>query len=227
VATMLHHQLKTHYVRSTDRQEVLVDGFRIDAVDRRGRLIEIQCASLSAIRDKIRRLVETHQVIVAKPLAARKKITTLHRRGGEVVSSRYSPVRQTLSYVFKELVHFGVFPHPRLQLDVLLTEQEEIRIPPHERSSWRKKYSVEQRLLVAVQKHVKLKTPADLWNALDVQLPGQFTTADFADASGMPRWLAQKAAFCFRRMEFFDVCGKEGNAIIYRLAKPIRHRRAA
>ena len=108
MATMLHQQLKAHYVRRIDRHEVLIDGYRIDAVDGRGRLIEIQCASLSAIRDKIRRLLETHQVIVAKPLAARKRITTLHRRGGDVVSSRYSPVRQTLSHVFKELVHFGV-----------------------------------------------------------------------------------------------------------------------
>ena len=227
MATQLHQQLKEHYVSNIERHEVEVDGFRIDAVDGRGRLIEIQCASLSAIRDKIRQLLKTHQVIVAKPLAARKKITTLHRRGGEVIRSRYSPARQTLAYVFKELVHFGVFPHPRLQLDVLLTEQEEVRIPPHERSSWRKSYSVEERLLVSVQKHLKLKTPADLWKALDVTLPKQFTTSDLVDVSGMPRWLAQKAAFCFRRMDFFDVCGKEGNAIIYRLTKPCRVRRAA
>ncbi len=225
MATMLHQQLKEHYVSDHDRHEVVVGGFRIDAVDRRGRLIEIQCASLSAIRNKVRALVDDHQVVVVKPLAARKKIVTLHRRGGDVVSSRFSPVRQSLAHVFLELVHFGVFPHPRLQLDLLLTEQEEIRVPPTERSSWRKKYSVEERTLVTVSQQVKLKSASDLWKALDIQVPDCFTTSDLVTASKMPRWLAQKAAFCFRRMEFFDVCGKQGNSIVYRLAKPVRVRK--
>ena len=140
MATALHKQLKSHYVAAEDRHEVVVDQYRIDAIDKRGRLIEIQCASLAAIRDKVRHLVESHQVIVVKPLAARKKITTLHRLGGDVVSSRYSPARQTLVHLFKELVHFGIFPHSRLRLDVVLTEQEEIRVPPTSRSSWKKKF---------------------------------------------------------------------------------------
>jgi hypothetical protein len=113
-------------------------------------------------------LVESHQVIVVKPLAARKRITTLNRQGGEIVSSRYSPSRQTLPQLFKELVHFGVFPHPRLRLDIVMTEQEEFRVPPTSRSSWRKKYSVSERTLVEVQAQIQLKTAADLWKALDI-----------------------------------------------------------
>ncbi len=224
MATLLHQQLKQHYVSDSGRHEVAVGAFRIDAVDRRGRLIEIQCASLSAIRDKIRTLVEDHQVIVVKPLAARKKIVTLQRAGGDVVSARYSPIRQSLPHLFLELVHFGIFPHPRLQLDVLLTEQEEIRVPPTARSSWRKKYSVDERTLITVHQHLKLKTAADLWRALDLNLPGDFTTSDLVQANAMPRWLAQKAAWCFRRMEFIEPCGKQGNTVVYRLRRPIRQR---
>ena len=227
MARTLHSQLKAHYVAAEDRHEVVVDQFRIDAIDKCGRLIEIQCASLAAIRDKIPRLLESHQVIVVKPLAARKKITKLHCQGGDVVSSRYSPARQTLAHLFVELVHFGAFPHPNLRLDVLLTEQEEIRIPPTARSSWKKKYSVAERTLVEVQRQVQLKTAADLWKALDIQLAGEFTTLDLVTASGMPRWLAQKAAWCFRRMEFFSVCGKQGNAITYKLTAKPRRARAA
>lgn len=227
MATALHTQLKSHYVATEDRHEVVVDKYRIDAIDRRGRLIEIQCASLAAIRDKIRCLVESHQVIVVKPLAARKRITTLNRPGGDIVSSRYSPARQTLTQLFKELVHFGVFPHPRLRLDVVMTEQEEFRVPPTSRSSWRKKYSVSERTLIEVQAQIQLTTAADLWKALDIPLTGEFTTSDLVKASGMPRWMAQKAAFCFRRMEFFTVCGKQGNAITYRLTTKTRRARAA
>lgn len=227
MATALHAQLKSHYVATEDRHEIVVDKYRIDAIDKRGRLIEIQCASLAAIREKIRCLLESHQVIVVKPLAARKRITTLNRHGGEIVSSRYSPARQTLPLLFKELVHFGIFPHPRLRLDVVMTEQEEFRVPPTSRSSWRKKYSVAERTLVEVQTQIQLKTAADLWKALDVPITGEFTTADLVKASGMPRWLAQKAAFCFRRMEFFNVCGKQGNAITYQLKTRPRRAKAA
>ena len=227
MATALHTQLKSHYVATSDRHEVVVDKYRIDAIDKRGRLIEVQCASLAAIRDKIRCLVESHQLIVVKPLAARKRITTLNGPGGEIVSSRYSPARQTLPLLFQELVHFGIFPHPRLRLDVVMTEQEEFRVPPTSRSSWRKKYSVSERTLVEVQTQIQLKTAADLWKALDITLTCEFTTTDLATASGMPRWLAQKAAFCFRRMEFFDVCGKHGNSITYRLTSKARRIKAA
>jgi hypothetical protein len=224
VATLLHQQLKEHYVADSDRHEVVVGKFRIDAIDRRGRLIEIQCASLSAIRNKIATLVEEHQVTVVKPLAGRKKIVTLHRRGGDIVSSRYSPVRQTVAHVFLELVHFGIFPHPRLQLDILLTEQEEIRVPPSQRSSWRKKYSVERRTLLTVQKHLKLRSASDLWKALELNVPDRFTTSDLVEISQMPRWLAQKATFCFRRMGFLNACGKQGNSVVYELARPVRQR---
>jgi hypothetical protein len=187
-------------------------------------LIEIQCASLSAIRDKIRTLVEDHQVIVVKPLAARKKIITLNNAGGETISARYSPIRQSLPHLFLELVHFGIFPHPRLQLDVLLTEQEEIRVPPTARSSWRKKYSVDERTLVTVQQHLKLKTASDLWRALDLKVADEFTTSDIVQAAAMPRWLAQKAAWCFCRMEFIEPCGKQGNTVVYRLRSSVRRR---
>ncbi|MEZ6059175.1 MAG: hypothetical protein R3C19_02320 [Planctomycetaceae bacterium] len=227
MATSLHQQLKLHYVEDTARHEVDVGGYRIDAVDRRRRLIEIQCASLGAIRDKIRRLLQDHKVIVAKPLALNKVILKKARRNGQVVSRRVSPAHQTLPHVFLDLVHFStVFPHPNLRLDILLTEQEEVRVPP-KRPSWRRKFSVQERRLVAVQQAVSVKTAADLWKHVDFRLPEEFTTADMAADSGMPRWLAQKAAYCFRQMSHIEVCGKQGNAVKYRLLKGVRRRTAA
>ena len=217
MATSLHQQLKLHYVADEDRHEVEVDGFRIDAVDDQGRLIEVQCASLLAIRDKIRRLTKHHQVVVVKPLAAKKKLLKKARRNGRVKSRRYSPAHQTLADVFLELVHFTqAFPHPNLQLDVLLTEQEEIRVPPRKRT-WRRKFSVQDRTLVSVNETYSFRTPEELWESLGLMLPDAFTTAQMSELGEMPRWLAQKAAYCFRKMELIEACGKQGNAIEYRL----------
>ena len=226
MATTLHQQLKTHYVADPDSHEIQLGGYRIDAVADSGTLIEIQCASLSAIRDKIRELTKCHRVTVVKPLAWKKKLLKKQRRNGRVVSSRYSPAHQTLPDIFLELVHFtGAFPHPNLQLDILLTEQEEIRIPAG-RKTWRRKYSVLDRRLVSVEQTISVRTAADLWHRLEADLPAEFTTAELAEATDMPRWLPQKAAWCFRKTEFLEQTGKQGNSVVYRCASDGQRRAA-
>ncbi|MCH2212380.1 MAG: hypothetical protein MK110_13835 [Fuerstiella sp.] len=227
MATSLHQQLKECYVRDPSRHEVDLDNYRIDAIDDNGQLIEIQCASLAAIRDKIPKLTKRNRVTVVKPLAWKKKLLKKQRRNGKVVSSRYSPSHQTLPYIFLELVHFtNAFPHPNLQLDILLTEQQEIRVPA-KRKTWRRKYSVQDRTLVSIEQTISVRTPAQLWQKLNLSVDARFTTIDLAELGNMPRWLAQKAAWCFRKMNFIEVTGKQGNTIVYRLVKPIRQRQAA
>ena len=124
----LHRQLKELYGGPSGEQEVRVGDFWIDAVVR-GRLIEIQRASLSGIRVKVAKLLESHRVTIVKPLAARTYIVRRDKPGGEIISARYSPLRRSILNVFDELVHFGdVFPHPKLTFEIVMIEQEESRI---------------------------------------------------------------------------------------------------
>ena len=220
MATSLHQQLKLHYTTDMQQHEVVVGRYRIDAVDRRRRLVEIQCASLGAIRAKVRRLLDDHDVIVVKPLASRKQIVKKESSQGEVISCRFSPARQTLVNVFLDLVHFaGVFPHPRLRLDILMTQQREIRVPPVGRGSWRKKYTVHDRELLQVEHHYKFSTAKDIWMALAPVVPKTFTTSELADAISAPRWLGQKAAYCFREMGLLELDSKKGNSLVYRVSR--------
>ncbi len=219
MATSLHQQLKLLYATDVEHHEVVVGDYRIDAVDSQQRLVEIQCASLGAIRTKVKRLLRDHDVIVVKPLASRKQIVRKDSADGNVVGARYSPTRQTLASVFLDLVHFAtVFPHPRLRLDVVMTLQREIRLPPTSRSSWKKKYSIHDRELVDVEHHYKFENAGDIWKALNVDLPKTFTTSELADAISVPRWLAQKAAYCFREMGLLQLDSKVGNALVYRIS---------
>lgn len=227
MATSLHQQLKEYYVSDPACHEIDLDDYRIDAIAPDGQLIEVQCASLSAIRNKIKELTKRHRVTVVKPLAWKKKLLKKKRSNGKVVSARYSPVHESLPHIFLELVHFtNAFPHPNLQLDILLTEQEEIRIPA-KRKTWRRKHRVQDRRLANVERTISIRTAADLWKQLHISLAGEFTTAELAKAGDMPRWLAQKAAWCFRQMEFLEATGKRGNAIVYRRTKKRHLRRAA
>lgn len=229
--TSLHQQLKEMYAPDAAQREVVVDGFRIDGVVDK-RLIEIQCASLSAIRDKIRTLLESHRVSVVKPLSARKFLITRKSKRGKVTSERYSPKRETFYHLFDEFVHFAkVFPHRNLSIEVLLTEQEEIRVPVPKRR-WRSKgYRVEDRSLRSVTDRMTLRTRNDLLAMLPEGLPNPFSTADVAAIAEIPRWLAQKAAYCLRVVGAVTTAGKNGNTILYtpqktRVRKPKRRKAA-
>ena len=118
--TTLHKQLKSLYATG-EQEEVTLDRYRIDAIDDLGRLVEVQCAGLAAIRDKIRKLVKSHDVVVVKPIILRKTLVKRNRKRGKVVSRRRSPSRGDVLDLFDELVHFcTVFPHERLTLELSL-----------------------------------------------------------------------------------------------------------
>jgi len=213
--TALHRELKEFYCDDAKAREVQVQGYRVDAlVD--GAVIEIQQASLAALRRKVKVLLTTHPVVVVKPLSALKTIIRLKRRNGPIASKRTSPQHATVYDVFHELVHFvDVFPHPRLTLDVLLTEQEETRIPKPKRWFRAKDYTVSSRRLVAIRSRHRFQTAAELGSLLPEGLETRFTTADIARLTGIPRWLAQKMAYCLRQTGAITVAGKRGNALLY------------
>lgn len=226
--TSLHRQLKALYSTDETQHEVEVDGFRIDVVAD-GRLIEIQCAALAAIRDKIRTLLKNgHHVWVVKPLAARKYLVKRSRKKGRVSSARYSPNRESIYDLFLELVHFiGVFPHSQLTLEVLMAELEEHRLPARRWPRTRKRYRVDDRVLRSVGERIELRTNSDLLNLLPEGLSSEFTTQDIARHADIERWLAQKMAYCLRKSGAIHECGREGNTRVYEIREACDARGAA
>lgn len=228
--TSLHRQLKLHYAASDEQTEVTVDGFRIDAISPTGELIEIQHASLGALRDKTKKLLNRskHSLRIVKPIVSRKRLTTLARRDGPVQRSRMSPKRGDRLDLFQDLVHFStVFPRKRLTLEIVLIEAEEIRVDRKRPSRRGKKFHSVDQLLVAVNDSVELRTNADLLRQLPLHaLPKPFDTAELAAAIQKPRWFAQKVAYCLRTTGAANQAGKRGNSQLYRVPTP-RKKRAA
>ena len=219
--TTLHQQLKQRYATDGARQEVVLGDYRIDVVTGDEQLVEIQHGSLAAIRDKIGCLLKKHDVLVVKPLVVRKQLVLLDRRGGRVVSRRGSPKRGQIWDLFHELVYFTrVFPHPRLVLEVPLVEIEEWRFPGHgRRRRWRRKdHVVEDQRLTKVETTMTLRTVDDLVRLLPDDLPTPFHTGHLAEAAGLPRWVAQRVAYCLRKTGGVLPAGKQGNALLYQVA---------
>ncbi|MHB8969142.1 MAG: hypothetical protein ACYC3X_04240 [Pirellulaceae bacterium] len=218
--TSLHRQLKQRYSCGDAAQEVKLGEFRIDVVNP-DHLVEIQHGSLAAIRNKVVRLLQDHRVLIVKPILARKLILTLHRRGGAVVSQRWSPKRGIPLDLFDELIYFTrVFPHANLTLEVPLVEVEERRYPGHGRKRWRRPndHQVEDVRLVSVGQVFRFTTANDLQQLLPQMLPRPFHTGQLAEQLQVQRPLAQRIAYCMRKTGGAIEVGKQGNARLYQLA---------
>jgi hypothetical protein len=79
----------------------------------------------------------------------------------------------------------------------------------------------EERRLLKVVAQQLFETPTDLWALMPADLPQPFTTSDLASAMRKPRRLAQKAAYCLRKMGAITQVGKQGRSLLYTRADDI------
>jgi len=90
--TSLHRALKQRYGPEVGGStEVSVRGFRIDAVDGAGTLIEVQSGPLGPLRAKLTRLLPDHRVRVVKPIGIRRRVVRRGRSDPRDLSARLSP----------------------------------------------------------------------------------------------------------------------------------------
>jgi hypothetical protein len=225
--TSLHRQLKTLYAGADGVCEVVLGQHRIDVV-RRKKLYEIQHGSLSAIRRKVAILLESHSVVVVKPIVVDKQIVQLDRREGAVVRRRMSPAHGKMLDLFDELVYFTrVFPHRRLTLEFPLVTVEETRYPGHgRRRRWRANdFIVADQRMVEMGESRQIRTAADLWSLFPPQLASPFDTAQLAKHLSVPRRFAQRIAYCLLHCGAAVQVGKQGNARLFEAVRVKSRRR--
>jgi len=220
----LHQALKALYLEPGAATEVPLDGFVADVVAPRGTLYEIQTGQFGPLRRKLSQLVEDHRVVLVHPIAECRHIVRLSGNGEDPVepvrelSRRRSPKRGAVIDVAARLVHLpGLLDHPHFELEVVLTAEEEFRVHQGDRHWRRRGWRTVERRLVEVLERRRLRATADLLGLLTGALPEPFSTADLALAAGRDRALAQKLAYCLRQAGVAEICGKAGNALLYRL----------
>lgn len=209
----LHRQLKARYGPDLGgRSEVVVGGFRIDAVAPDGTLIEVQSAALGPLRNKLASLLPGYRIRVVKPVVVSRRIVRRARADGPDLSARSSPKRGDPVEVFDDLVGLDrLFPDPNLHIDVLAVAIDEVRSPRRRRPG----YAVVDRRLREILGTTTLHAAGDLLALLPVGLPDPFTTRELADRLGRPEPFAQWVAYCLRLAGAVDVLGKRGNRLIY------------
>ena len=216
----LHRALKARYAASggPGAMEQPVDGFIADVVAG-GRLIEIHTGGFAPLKRKLAQLIERHPVTLVHPIARHRYLLRPPQDGAAAPTRRRSPKHGSVFSVFAPLASIPrLLGHPNLTLHVVLIVEEAVqRWEPSARRG-RGGWVTEDRRLVEVLETRGADSMADLFALVDAALPERFTTEDLAAAMGVSRRLAQQAAFCLRESGVSTLCGKRGNARIYRRA---------
>ena len=214
----LHASLKKWYARPGDRFEVAVDGFVIDIVQD-DLLLEIQTSNFASIKSKLTDLVRTHRIRLIYPIAQEKWIVRLAKDNNGSVARRKSPKRGRVEDLFWEMVSFPrLLVNPNFSLEVLLIREEEVRRYEGDRKWRRRGWVIEECRLLEVVDQRLFEEPADWRKLLPEKLAESFTTRDLAEAMGIRRQLAQKMAYCLRKVRVIELVGKRERANLYEIA---------
>jgi hypothetical protein len=221
--TSLHQDLKIRY--GLDRGglcEVAVAGFRIDAVDEEGTLVEVQSGTLGALKSKLRALLPDHRVRIVKPVVVRRKIIRRDHPEGPERAGRQSPKRGALVDVFDDLVGVASFlADENHSVELQGVAIEEVRIARRRRPGYR----VVDRRLAHIVETLRIDAPDDLWGLLPAGLPDSepFTTRDLARKLDRPLPFAQRVAYCLRLSGAVRPVGKLGNSHLYKAKMSLIH----
>lgn len=217
----LHRALKERYAERGAAFEQPVEGFVADLMIGE-RIVEIHTGGFTGLRKKLSRLLPRHPVTLVYPIARDRYIVKLPTAPDGAGSRRKSPRHDSVFFVFSALTSIPkLLQHPNLTLEVVMTIEEVVRVPGatrRRRNGW---VSVDRRLLEVAETH-RIEGMGDLFARVDGQLPPRFTTLHLAEAMRSSRRLGQQAAFCFREAGIAEVCGKAGNALVYRRCRPHR-----
>ena len=216
--SILHDELKQLYCGETGLTEVPVEGSICDVLLADGTVVEVQTSQLGKLKRKLTKLLQNHRVKLVYPVA-RNKVLETRTAAGRVKSRRKSPKHDTVYRVFSELT--GLWPllgHPGLELEVIHTDILETRVADGTGSWWRKGIRVQDRKLIHVHKTENFASLGDWAQLIPESLSGEFTVRELGVAGAGTH--AGKMAWTLRKTGVLEVCGKRGNAIVYRRAVP-------
>jgi hypothetical protein len=210
----LHSSLKSWYSIPGDQFEVKIDHFIIDIV-RKDLLIEIQTRNFSSIKKKIKSLIKNYNVRLVYPIPRKKWIVQVTKRNEEI-KRRISPKKGKLFDVFNELIRISdLINEKNFTIEVLMTEEEEIR-KSDGKGSWRRKgVSIEDRKLLDVYERIIFYNNQDFCKFLPENLDQPFTNKSLAKSIKLPINLSRKITYCLRKMGLIKEVGKNRNKLFF------------
>jgi hypothetical protein len=207
--------LKSEYTGKNDKTEQKLEGYIIDIVKKTG-LVEIQTKNFLKIKPKLKKLLGNNNIKLVHNIASIKWLIKTDENGN-AVSKRKSSKKGLLFHIFDELIYItDIISNPNFSLDIVMTEEEEVR-QDDGKGSWRRKgVSIKDRKLVKIIEKIKFNNKNDYFKILPANIAQPFSTKDIAAELKISIYLARKILYCYKKIKLINCIGKKGNLLLYK-----------
>ncbi len=174
---VMHRTLKLYYEPDASCHEIECKGSVADILNREG-IIEIQRASLSYLRPKLKRFLPEYRVTVVHPIVAVKRVKWLDETTGEITSSgRWVSGKRIYDVAFELFKLAELLTDPNLEIRLPLLECDEYRTREQRRGRIRS--SRLEAIPTDIIDEIVLARPRDYLVFLPDSLGDSFTAAEF------------------------------------------------
>jgi len=210
--------LKSEYTGKNDKTEQKLEGYIIDIIKKTG-LVEIQTKHFLKIKPKLKKLLGKYNIKLVYNIPLIKWIIKVDENDN-IISRRKSSKKGNLFHLFDELIYLiDIISNPNFSLEIVITEEEEIRRDDG-KGSWRRKgISIIDRKLVRIIEKTKMERKGDYLEILPGSLKEPFSTKDIACELGISIYLARKILYFYKKVKVIKCTGKKGNLLLYKRNK--------
>ena len=229
----LHKTLKEIYaLQDGSKTEAEEDGVVYDILNEDGSVIEIQTKNLSKLLAKSLEAIKRRKITIVHPIIVSKTIET-YDKDGKLILRRKSPKKENIYSVFRELT--GLYPvllEENFTLELLEIEMTETRIRTEEKTQsknkrrrFEKDWIKTGKKLDQILSKTVLKTREDYLSLLPSGLNETFTRKEISEKLKQQKKAPASSyqnislmTWVFEKMGLLEITGKNGNAIVYKLA---------
>ncbi|MCI8387172.1 MAG: hypothetical protein HFE63_01745 [Clostridiales bacterium] len=183
-----------------------------------GEIIEIQTRGFSNLRGKLSAFLPEYRVKVVYPIAQTKYITWIDPDSGEMSNRRKSPKRgQIYDFLLELYALRPMLPLDGLSFDLVFLDIDEFKLLTG-RSRDRKHFGAErcERIPTALCDILTLSSASDFLAAVPDTLGEEFTSADYAKASKLSKYIVNRALQTLVTVGVIERTGKIKNSFIYK-----------
>lgn len=213
----LHAVVKRYMEPYDGSHEVKIGSYVADIVGENG-IVEIQTRGFDRLRGKLADFLEVAVVTVVYPIARTKWLVWIDPETGETTQKRKSPKRGTAFEAFFELYRIKpLLNHPNLRILLLLVDIEEYRNLNGWSENRKRGSSRYERIPLELAGEVFIENTGDYAKLIPNGLPNQFTSKDYAKASGLSLDGAQTALNVLGHVGAVRKTGKQGRLNLYEI----------
>lgn len=211
----VHAVLKNFYEPDTSHHEIKIGNYVAD-IFKNGEIIEIQTRNFNAMRKKLDCFLAQYPVTIVYPIPHTKWLYWINPETGEISSKRKSPKTGQIYDAFFELYKIKFYlTNPNLHFCFPLIDVEEYRFLngwSRDRKRGSERYD---RIPVSLFDEIYIDGAHEFGRMIPDCLVRDFTSKDFAGASGLSLSMARTALNILHYVGAVERSAKKGNAYLY------------